>query len=105
MAGNILHQGAVVQCLHQGVAQPMQTDARVSVSGQPIVTITLNYTVAACGLNGTSSPPCTTAMWTKGADRVTASGLAVAVHNGTSLCSPSGAALDPKVFQQRVTAS
>jgi hypothetical protein len=105
MAGYILHQGAQVQCPHFGSAQPIQTNTRVSVSGQAIMTVTLMYNVGGCGLNGTSSPPCTTAMWTQGAARVSADGLAVAVTTGQSLCSPSGASLNPLVFQQRVTAT
>jgi hypothetical protein len=104
MSGNILHEGALVLCQHLGTAQPDQTDTRVSVGGQAIMTLTRTYTVLNCGLNGTSSPPCSKAMWVQGAERVTASGLPVAISTGQSLCTPSGTPLDPKQFQQRVTA-
>jgi hypothetical protein len=106
VAGNILHQGALVLCKHPpGSASPDQADPRVSVSGQPIMTVARRYTVIGCALNGTTSPPCTTAAWLTGAERVLASGLPVAIPSGQSLCMPSAAILDPKTFQQRVTAS
>ena len=105
MAGHILHQGARVLCKHAGIAEPDQIDSRVTVSGQAVMTVLRTYTVTACSLNGSSSPPCTKATWIKGAERVSASGLPVAIDTGQSLCVPSGNVLDPKQFQQRVTAS
>jgi hypothetical protein len=106
VAGFILHEGAVVACKHPpGLATPNQTDTRVTVAGHHVMTVGRGYTVAACALNTTSSPPCTTARWLTGAQRVSASGLAVAIDSGESLCMPSGSPLDPKVFQLRVKAS
>src|SRR5678816_1014331 len=104
--GFILHDGAIVACQHPpGLAQPDQTDTRVTVSGQKVMTVSRMYTVTGCNLEGTNSPPCKKASWLQGAKRVTASGLAVAIDSGESLCTPSLGKLDPKVFQQRVTAS
>jgi hypothetical protein len=106
VAGFILHEGAVVACKHPpGLATPDQTDIRVTVSGQKVMTVVRTYTVAACALNTTTSPPCTKASWLTGAQRVSASGLAVAIDSGQSLCLPSSSPLDPKVFQQRVKAT
>jgi hypothetical protein len=106
VAGNILHEGALVLCQHvPGSAQPDQTDTRVTVSGQRVMTVTRTYTVTGCALEGTNSPPCKTASWTTGAQRVSASGLPVAIDDGQSLCVPSGGRLNPKAFQKRVTAS
>jgi hypothetical protein len=106
MAGKILHKGALVLCPHTpGAAQPDQTAARVTVSGQEVATLLPLYTVTGCGLNGTNSPPCTKAQWLKGAEHVFVGGVPVVIASGTSLCTPSGASLDPRVFQQRVTAS
>ena len=103
--GYILHDGALVACQHPpGLAQPDQTDPRVTVSGQAVVTVSRTYTVTGCNLETTNSPPCKKASWLQGAQRVTASGLAVAIDSGVSLCTPSLGTLDPKVFQQRVTA-
>lgn len=106
MAGKILHEGALVLCKHPpGRAEPDQTDTRVTVSGKAVMTVLRMYTVTACALNGTNSPPCTKATWLKGAARVFASGLPVAIDTGQSLCTPSFGVLDPKLFQKRVTAS
>jgi hypothetical protein len=106
MAGHILHEGALLLCRHPpGSATPDQTDTRVTVSGQAVMTVARTYTVSGCALNSTNSPPCTTASWLKGAERVIASGLPVAIDSGQSLCMPSGGTLDPKLFQKRVTAS
>jgi hypothetical protein len=106
VAGYVLHEGAVVACKHPpGLATPDQTDTHVSVSGQKVMTVLRTYTVANCLRNGTNSPPCATAQWLKGAERVFASGFALAIDSGQSVCLTSGEPLDPKVFQQRVKAS
>jgi hypothetical protein len=106
VAGFILHEGALVACKHPpGVATPTQTDTRVTVSNQPVMTVTRVYSVTGCALNGSNSPPCTTASWLTGAQRVFASALPVAIDSGQSLCVPSGSPLDPKQFQHRVEAS
>jgi hypothetical protein len=101
MSGFIIHEGAQVTCPHTtGQAFPDQTDLRVSVSGQAVMTVARSYTIAGCPQN----TPCSKAAWIEGAQRVTASGLPVAIHNGQSLCVPSGK-LNPVLFQQRVSAS
>jgi hypothetical protein len=106
MTGKILHKGALVLCPHTpGSAQPDQTAPRVTVSGQEVATVLPFYTVSGCALNSTNSPPCTKAQWLKGAEHVFVGGVAVVISSGTSLCTPSLASLDPRVFQQRVTAS
>src|SRR5262245_47765999 len=106
MSGFILHENALVLCQHPpGNARPDQTDTRVKVSGQAVMTVARSYTVTGCALNGTTSPPCTTAAWLKGAEHVFVSGFPVAIDSGQSLCAPSGAKLDPKLFQQRVKAT
>ena len=50
---------------------------RVKVGGQPVVTQSGPYTVAGCGLTGTSSPPCVTAQWVTAAVRVRAGSVPV----------------------------
>ncbi len=106
MAGHILHEGAVVLCQHPpGTAKPDSTDSRVTVSGNPVVTISHTYTVTACGLETTNSPPCKKASWLQGAEKVFASGAPVIIDSGLSLCTPSMGQLDPKVSQTRVTAT
>ena len=106
MAGHILHAGAQVLCQHPpGTAQPDQTDPRVEVSGQAVVTVAHSYSVTGCALESTNSPPCKTAVWLTGAERVFVNRRPVVIHTGQSRCAPSGAALDPTIFQTRVTAT
>jgi hypothetical protein len=101
MTGFIIHEGAYITCPHtSGIATPNQTDTHVTVSGQPIMTVVRTYKIGGCPQNA----PCSSAMWTEGAKHVKASGLAVAINTGKSLCVPLGE-LKPQFFQQRVKAS
>lgn len=106
MSGHLMHRGALILCSHPpGVATPDTVSTRVTLSGQALVTVGMQYSVSACALNGTNSPPCTKASWIMGAARVTSENRPVAIDSGQSLCTPSFAQLDPKLFQRRVTAS
>ena len=106
MPGFILHIGAAVQCVHAGVAQPLTVNPRVTVSGQPIVTVANTYTVAGCTFPAMTSgaPPCATAQWTSGALRVTSIGQPVVVQSSTSTCVPTGTPLLIVATQPRVSA-
>ena len=98
--GFILDQSSQVTCPHtSGVATPNQSDTRVTLSGQPLVTVAHSYTIAGCPQN----TPCSTATWVTGSQRVTASGAPVALDDGTSLVVPAGS-LKPLMFQNRVQA-
>ena len=70
MPGFLLHQGAVVLCMHGGQAQPTVPSPRVKVSGQPITTQPAPYTVAGCPFPPPSGGPCVTAQWVTAATRV-----------------------------------
>ena len=50
MPAPILHLGATVLCTHAGQATPVAPFPRVTVSAQPIVTLSSPYVVAACAL-------------------------------------------------------
>ena len=106
MPGPILHVGATVLCAHGGQATPTAPNPRVSVTAQPVATITAPYAVAGCafappGGNG----PCATGQWTVGATRVLAGGQPVAIMTGVSTCVPTGTPLMPVQAQVRVTAT
>ncbi|MFE7836522.1 hypothetical protein ACFU53_10835 [Streptomyces sp. NPDC057474] len=105
MPGPILHLGATVLCAHAGQATPTAPFPRVTVLGQPVVTLSTPYVVAACGLTGTPTPPCVTAQWVVGAVRVLAGGQPVALQSGTSVCTPTGTPLTPLTAQTRAIAS
>jgi hypothetical protein len=106
MPGFILHSGAVVQCVHVGTAQPVTVNPRVTVSGQPIVTMMNTYTIAGCTFPAmsTGAPPCATAQWTTGAARVTAMGQPVLLQDSQATCVPTGTPLLIITTQPRVSA-
>jgi len=105
MPAPILHLGATVLCTHAGQATPLAPFARVTVSGQPVVTLASPYAVAGCALTGTPTPPCVTGQWLAGATRVLAGGVPVATTAGVSTCIPTGTPMLPLVAQIRVLAS
>ena len=104
MSGYLLHQGATVQCLHEGQAQPIVTSQKVKVGGQFIVTQSGSYTIAGCSYptppNGNG--PCVTAQWISAATRVTANGTPVLLKDSNAICTPTGTGLDVLTTQTRV---
>jgi len=105
MPGPIVHLGAAGLCGHGGVATPTAPVPRVLVSGQPVVTVSTPYVVAACALSTTSTPPCVTGQWLVGAVRVLAMGVPVAVQSGSSITMPTGTPMMPVALQPRASAT
>lgn len=105
MPAPILHLGATVMCTHAGQATPTNPFPRVLVSGQPVVNLSTQYVVAACGLTGSGAPPCLTGQWVMGAVRVMAGGVPVATMAGASITTPTGSPMVPVVSQVRVLAT
>ena len=105
MPGFLLHVGATVQCAHGGAAQPTAPNPRVSVSGQPIVTMPAPYAVAGCSFPPPPSGngPCVTAQWVTGAVRVLSNGQPLLLLDSQAICAPNGTPLLPVVVQPRVT--
>ena len=105
MPGFLLHVGATVQCAHAGAAQPTAPNPRVTVSGQPIVTLAAPYVVAGCALPPppAANGPCVTAQWVSGATRVTANGQPVLLLDSQAICAPTGTPLLIVTTQTRVT--
>lgn len=105
MPAPILHLGATVLCTHAGQATPLAPFPRVTLSGQPLVTIASPYAVAGCALTGTPTPPCVTGQWLMGATRVLAGGVPVATLAGSSVCIPTGTPMLALLAQTRVLAT
>lgn len=107
MPGFLLHMGATVLCMHAGQAQPIMTNPRVKVSGQPIVTQPGPYTVAGCTLPPppTANGPCVTAQWITAATRVRVGGVPVLLQDSQAVCAPTGTGLNVVVTQTRVRGS
>ena len=105
MPAPVLHVGATVLCTHAGQATPAAPFPRVTVSGQPVVTLATPYVIAACALTGTPTPPCVTGQFIVGAVRVLAGGTPLATLASTSVCTPTGTPMLPVLAQARVLAT
>jgi len=93
-----------VLCSHGGVATPLAPNPRVTVSGQPVVTIGTPYAIAGCALTP-SGVFCSTGQWVAGSARVTVMGMPVAVQAGVSVCVATGSPMLPVVVQPRAVAT
>lgn len=104
MPGFILHVGAVVQCVHGGMAQPTVPNPRVKVMGQPIVTQSAPYMIAGCTFPPppAANGPCVTANWVMGALRVRSMGMSLLLQDSVAVCAPTGTGLIVSVVQPRV---
>jgi hypothetical protein len=106
MPGFLVHVGATVMCSHGGQAQPIVPNPRVTVLGQPTVTIAGPYVVAGCAFPPppAANGPCVTAQWLVGSTRVTSNGQPLIVLSSQAICAPTGTPLLITVTQVRVTA-
>lgn len=105
MPGFLLHQGAVVMCMHGGQAQPTVPNPRVRVSGQPVTTQPVPYVVAGCPFVPPAAGPCVTAQWVVGALRVRAGGMPILLQDSVAVCAPTGTGVSVLVTQMRVKGS
>lgn len=106
MPGFVVHLGAQVQCIHLGQATPTVVNPRVTVSGQPTVTLASPYVIAGCIFNVSGAPvPCVTAQWVTSATRVTSNGQPLILLDSQAVCAPNGTPLLILVTQTRVTAT
>jgi len=106
MPGFLLHVGATVLCSHGGQAQPTVPNPRVTVSGQPTVTLTAPYVIAGCALPPppAANGPCVTAQWLVGTTRVLSNGQPLLVQSSQAICAPTGTPLIIAVTQVRASA-
>jgi hypothetical protein len=106
MPGFLVHLGATVTCAHGGQAQPTAPNPRVTVMGQPTVTVAAPYVVAGCAFPPPPSGngPCVTAQWLTGTIRVTSNGQPLVVLSSLAICAPTGTPLLILATQTRVSA-
>ncbi|MCH8303736.1 MAG: hypothetical protein IIB94_01250 [Candidatus Marinimicrobia bacterium] len=104
MPGFLLHAGATVLCAHAGQAQPIVTNPRVKVDGQPIVTQPGMYSISGCAFPPppAGNGPCITAQWITAAIRVKSVGMPVLLQDSQSLCVPTATPLNIILTQFRV---
>lgn len=90
-------------CAHGGQAQPTTPNPRVTVSGQPTVTMTPPYGIAGCPFSTPGGPmPCVTAQWVSAATRLTSDGQPLLLLDSQAICVPNGTPLMITVTQTRV---
>lgn len=106
MAGALLHQGAVVMCVHGGQASPSSPATRVKVAGQTVTTQPPPWTVSGCPLvpSPTTPPPCVSATWQTAATRVKVMGQPVLLADSQAVCTPTGTGLTVSTTQSKVKA-
>src|SRR5690349_21266282 len=106
MPGFLVHFGATVICAHAGQAQPLVPNTRVTVSGQPTVTISSPYMIAGCTFPTPplANGPCVTAQFVSAATRVISDGLPLLLFDSQAICAPTATPLFIIVTQTRVTA-
>jgi hypothetical protein len=105
MPGFLLHVGATVLCSHAGQAQPTVPNLRVTVMGQPTVTLAAPYVVAGCTFPPppAANGPCITAQFVTAALRITSNGQPLLLLDSQAICAPTGTPLVVSVTQTRVT--
>lgn len=86
MPGLVLHVGATAICPHGGQVSAITSNARVSVSGQMVVTVVDTFLIAGCVFNPGIPQPCITVKWVVPASRVFVNGQPVLLANSVGLC-------------------
>ncbi len=78
---------------------------RVTVSGQPTVSVTSPYMVAGCTLPPppAANGPCVTAQFVTAATRITSNGQPLLLLDSQAICAPTGTPLLIVLTQPRVT--
>lgn len=106
MPGFLIHVGASVLCSHGGQAQATAPNPRVTVSGQPTVTMPAPGLVAGCALPPPTAAngPCVSAQFVTAATRVTSNGQPLLLIDSQAICAPTGTPLLIVASQTRVTA-
>jgi len=102
MPGPLLQLGATVVCAHSGQGVPDAPDPRVTLSGQPAVTIDSPYTIAGCPFPPNAGGPCLTGMFMVPATRVLVDGSPALLLTSTGVCAPTGVPLVALSAQPRV---
>ena len=101
----VLHLGATVGCQHGGTGVPTTAAVRVTVQGQPVLTIGTQWLINGCLLPPQAgSGPCIGGQFLTGATRVLVEGAAVALQNSLSVCHPTALPMMVTPAQFRVTA-
>jgi hypothetical protein len=82
-----VHVGASIICPHGGQVSEITSNTRVSVGGQPVVTVADMYPIAGCPfIVGLVPQPCIEAQWVVPASRVLVNGQPAILFDSVGLC-------------------
>jgi len=102
MSGSLLHAGATVLCAHGGQAIAANPFPRVTVGGQPVVTLASTFLVGACPFVAPAgNGPCVTAQFVSASSHVFAAGVPILLADSRSMCAPTGTPTQVSVVQLR----
>lgn len=106
MPGPAVTATTTVNCAHMGRGTPAAPNPRVSILGQPVVTITSIYAIAGCPFvtPGGTPMPCVTAQFTTAATRVQAGGQPILLADSQAVTVPNGVPVIIVPGQTRVVA-
>lgn len=100
MPGMVVHENAIIFCMHGGVVRPIISIPQVQVSGIRIVVMPNPHTVSGCPLLS----PCVVANWITAATRVTSFGQRVLLQDSQAVCPAPGTSVNIVFTQARVQA-
>lgn len=105
MSGFLLHVGATIVCPHMGQVQPITSNSKVLVNGQPVVTASDTFTIVGCpNFDALVYDPCILVIWIVPASRVFVNHQPVILQDSTGICQsalqiPKG---PPNVIQEQM---
>jgi len=82
-------------CAHGGLATATAFNPRVTILGEPTVTIAASYVIAGCTLlpPPASNSPCVSARFITAATRLSSNGQPLLLHDSQAICAPTGGPL------------
>ena len=105
MGSPVLHVGAGLICAHGGSAIPTAASERVTVGGQPVLTVPSQFVIAGCaGEPGTPHRLCVRGRFLTGSSRVLVGGAPVLLQHSVSICEPTTTPMIVTFAQLRVAA-
>ena len=93
MAAPILQFGCTMMCPHGGQVQPVPSQSKVLLGGQPALLVSDTFPIVGCPFIIALVPsPCVTVTWTAPAQKVQITGQAPLLQSSVGLCNSAAAA-------------
>ena len=98
--GFVVHENAIIFCMHGGSVRHIVSIPQVKTSGMSIVVMPNPHSVSGCPLTA----PCVIANWVTAATRVTSFGQRVLLKDSQAVCPAPGTSVNIVWTQARVKA-